>query len=41
MFEILLAPIGKVDRLILEWLAIAVKDSLKLPCSVEEGTRRP
>jgi archaemetzincin len=41
MFEILLAPIGKVDRLILEWLAIAMKDSLKLPCSVEEGLVDP
>lgn len=34
MYSIQLVPIGSIDAAVLQWLAVALKDSLKLPCSI-------
>lgn len=41
MWEIALLPIGGVDRSVVDWLALAIEDSLKMTCLVEENQINP
>jgi archaemetzincin len=34
MYRILLVPIGSIDSAVLQWLSVALQDSLRLPCSI-------
>lgn len=34
MYRILLVPIGPIDFSVLQWLSVALQDSLRLPCTV-------
>ena len=36
MFRVVLVPVGSVDSAVLDWLSVALADSLHLPCVISE-----
>ena len=41
MFHIGLVPVGSIDVAVLEWLAVAITDSIQLPCSIRKEVIDP